>query len=125
MEQKQIITDDSLLRSLQTELPLHRKYTSGTDEYTKTYTPSANNITAIKCSLYQAGGTTVLLDSQTIVVVKDGGDGTDGRPGTNGVSVVVTNSSEVIPCNTSGNASVAKDIAIPFYGFSGITRLYL
>lgn len=99
------------------------KYTSGTDEYTKTYTPSANNVTAIKCSLYQAGATTVLLDSQTIVVVKDGGDGTDGRPGTNGVSVVVTNSSEVIPCNTSGNASVAKDIAIPFYGFSGITRV--
>lgn len=99
------------------------KYTSGTDEYTKTYTPSANNITAIKCSLYQAGATTTLLDSQTIVVVNDGTNGTDGKPGTNGVSVVVTNSSEVIPCNTSGNAATAKDISIPFYGFSGITRV--
>lgn len=99
------------------------KYTSGTDEYTKTYTPSANNITSIKCSLYQAGATTTLLDSQTIVVVNDGANGTDGKPGTNGVSVVVTNSSEVIPCNTSGNAATAKDISIPFYGFSGITRV--
>lgn len=99
------------------------KYTSGTDEYTKTYTPSANNITAIKCSLYQAGATTTLLDSQTIVVVNDGTNGTDGKPGTNGISVVVTNSSEVIPCNTSGNAATAKDISIPFYGFSGITRV--
>ena len=99
------------------------KYTSGTDEYTKTYTPSANNITAIKCSLYQAGATTTLLDSQTIVVVNDGTNGTDGKPGTNGTSVVVTNSSEVIPCNTSGNAAAAKDISIPFYGFSGITRV--
>lgn len=99
------------------------KYTSGTDEYTKTYTPSANNITSIKCSLYQAGATTTLLDSQTIVVVNDGANGTDGKPGANGVSVVVTNSSEVIPCNTSGNAATAKDISIPFYGFSGITRV--
>lgn len=98
------------------------KYTSGSDEATKSYAPSSNSIKAIKCVLYKAGGTSVQLDEQTIVVTKDGTTGGDGKDGANGVSVVVGNDSEVIPCDTSGNAAAAKDISIPFYGYDGITR---
>ena len=98
------------------------KYTSTTDENTTDYTPSNTDVTTIRCTLYQAGGTTIPLDVQTVVVTKDGKDGTPGISGDNGVSVVVTNSSDVVPCNTSGNAIAAKNINIPFYGFNGIQR---
>lgn len=99
------------------------KYTSASDEYTHSYSPSSNNVKAIKGSLYSAGGTTTLLDSQTVVVTSDGTDGTDGKPGSSAVSVIVTNSAEVIPCDTSGKALATKDISIPFYGLLGVTRV--
>lgn len=99
------------------------KYTSGTDESTKTYTPSSNNVKLIRCTLYQSGSTSVTLDTQTVTVVNDGKNGQDGQDGQGGVSVVVTNSSDIIPCTTEGNAAVAKDIAIPFYGYLGIKRV--
>ena len=98
------------------------KYTSGSDESKKVYTPSSNNVKSIKAVLYKAGGTSVQLDEQTIVITKDGKTGENGQDGTNGVSVVLGNTAEVIPCNTSGNVAAAKDISIPFYGFDGITR---
>lgn len=44
-------------------------------------------IMAFRCSLYRAGGTTTLVDQQTIPVVadgKDGKDGSDGRDGADG-----------------------------------------
>lgn len=96
------------------------KYTSGTDESTKTYTPSSNNVKLIRCILYQAGSTSVTLDTQTVTIVNDGKNGQDGQ---GGVSVVVTNSSDIIPCTTDGHAAVAKDIVIPFYGYLGIQRV--
>lgn len=97
------------------------KYTSGKDEYQKEYTPSGNNVVSIKCTLYQGGGTTVVLDTQTVTITRDGNDGV-GQDGQDAISVVVTNSSDVIPCDISGNAAVDKDISIPFYGFVGIKR---
>ena len=99
------------------------KYTSNKDEYSKEYIPSSNNITAIRCTLYQSGGTSIALDTQTVTITRDGKNGSDGQDGQGGVSVIVTNSSDVIPCNTSGNAAVQKDINIPFYGFLGIQRV--
>lgn len=98
------------------------KYTSGSDESRKVYTPSSNNIKMIKTVLYKSGGTTVQLDEQTVSITKDGKTGGNGQDGTNGVSVVLGNTAEVIPCNTSGNVAAAKDISIPFSGFDGITR---
>lgn len=47
------------------------KYTSSTNENSKTYTPSSSNIKSIKCILYAAGGATNQLDSQTVVVLTD------------------------------------------------------
>ena len=48
------------------------KYTSSGNESSKAYTPSANTIKFIRCSLYLAGGTTTLLDQETVAVVSDG-----------------------------------------------------
>lgn len=43
-----------------------------TDEAVKTYTPSSTTIKAVRVKMYLAGGTTTLIDEQTIPVVSDG-----------------------------------------------------
>lgn len=48
-------------------------YSSSANESSKEFT-IPENIISIKCSLYQAGGMTVLLDIMTIPIVKDGVD---------------------------------------------------
>jgi len=50
------------------------KYTSSANEATKAYTPSSSTIKGIKVTLYAAGGTTTILDEQSIPVVEDGND---------------------------------------------------
>lgn len=52
-------------------------YTSVTNESSKVFT-IPNDISNIRCSLYQAGGTSVLLDIVSVAIVTDGIDGTDG-----------------------------------------------
>lgn len=99
------------------------KYTSNSNEATKVYTPSANTVNVIKCVLYAAGGTSQQLDDQSVVITKDGKKGTDGHDGTDGLSMGLGNYSDVIPCNTSGNASAQRDISIPFFAYKGITRV--
>ena len=99
------------------------KYTSGSNESSKVYTPSANTVTVIRCVLYAAGGTTQQLDDQSVVITKDGHKGQDGADGTDGLSMGLGNYSDVIPCNTSGNASAQRDLSIPFYAYKGITRV--
>lgn len=49
-------------------------HSSTANESTKTYTVPAD-IVSIRCSLYQAGGTTYLLDQMTVPIVNDGLDG--------------------------------------------------
>ena len=97
-------------------------YTSANNESTKTYTPSSTSIRVIECKLYASGGTTTLLDSQTVTITKDGSDGNDGNDGKGGTSVILGNEAEVIPCNTDGTVRVKKDITIPFYGYIGTAR---
>jgi len=56
------------------------KYTSSSDQTTYTYPASGSfpsNLKAIKVELFEAGGTSNLLDEQVIPVVVDGIDGTD------------------------------------------------
>ena len=50
------------------------QYTSSANESSKKIT-LPENILVIRCSLYQAGGTTVLLDIVSVPIVKDGTDG--------------------------------------------------
>lgn len=99
------------------------KYTSGSNESSKEYTPSANTVSVIRCILYAAGGTATQLDDQSVMVVRDGHKGSDGEDGVDGLSMGLGNYSDVIPCNTSGNAAAARDISIPFYAYKGITRV--
>ena len=56
------------------------KYTSSSDQTTYTYPASGSfpsNLKAIKVELFEAGGTSNLLDEQVVPVVVDGTDGTD------------------------------------------------
>lgn len=99
------------------------KYTSSKDESSKSYTPSANTVIGIKCTLYASGGTTTELDSQSIVITKDGATGASGTNGNNGISMWLSNYSDVIPCTTAKKASAQKDISIPFSAYQGITRV--
>lgn len=46
------------------------KYTSSANETSKTYTPT-NTAKVIKCSMYASGGTTAMLDTQTVAIVND------------------------------------------------------
>lgn len=98
------------------------KYTSSSNESSKVYKPSTTNLRAIKAELYEAGGTITKLDSQTIVVTKDGKTGADGEDGVGGTSVVLGNEAEVIPCTPDGVTKTLTDISIPFYGYIGIQR---
>ena len=101
-------------------------YTSSSNESSYEYGSSEDiptDITMIKCEMYQSGGTTNLLDSQSIVITRDGATGEDGVDGLNGISMGLGNYQDVIPCNTAGNASAAKTINIPFYAYAGITRI--
>lgn len=75
------------------------KYTSTGNESSKTYAPSSTNVKAIRVRMYQAGGTSVLLDEQLIPVVTDGKNGATGAAA---VTAVLSNDSHSIPCNTSG-----------------------
>lgn len=56
------------------------KYTSGANESAKIYTPSSG-IKALRCSMYLAGGTSILLDQQIIPIVSDGKNGDPGKDG--------------------------------------------
>lgn len=97
--------------------------TSLSNEAFYEYTPLSSSITMIKCELYEAGATTKLLDTQSVVITRDGTDGDPGHDGKNGVSMGLGNYQDVVPCTTAGNASAAKTINIPFYAYAGITRI--
>lgn len=99
------------------------KYTSSSDQTSVDYTPSSTSIKTIKAELYASGGTTTLLDTQTVTIIADGKNGEDGKNGTSAVSTVLGNYSEVIPCNPNGTASAAKDITIPYSCYKGTTRI--
>lgn len=74
--------------------------------YTNTYTSSSNegsysysipaSITHVRVRLYQAGGTSTLLDEEIIPVVSDGTNGTNGDPGVAGLSSYLSNDSSIV-----------------------------
>ena len=103
--------------------PAQAADSSNQDETTRTWSPSSGNVKLIKCSLYAAGGTTTLLDSQTIVITQDGQDGENGAAGVNGISMGLGNYQDIIPCKSDGTTAQAKYISIPFYAYSGIQRI--
>ena len=62
------------------------KYTSSQNESSKAYTPSSSSIKFIRCSLYLAGGTSTLLDQETVAIVSDGPTGATGNTGATGAT---------------------------------------
>lgn len=99
------------------------KYTSSADEASHTYTPSSTSVKGIRCEMYAAGGTSTKLDTQTVMITKDGHDGQNGHDGAGGISFGIGNEAEVIPCNPNGTVKVQKTITIPFYAYKGIQRI--
>ena len=99
------------------------KDTSSKDEATKTWSPSGTNVVMIKGILFEAGTTTNILDEQTVVITRDGKTGKPGEDGVNGISMGLGNYQDVLPCDSRGYTSAAKDITIPFYAYSGIQKI--
>lgn len=111
--------------------------TSGTVIYTSTSNESSHTITSsnltsaasagyITVQLYAAGGTTTLLDTQTIVITSDGqtgGQGPQGNPGVDAINVILGNQADVVPCTSANKTSTALTITIPFAGYKGTTRV--
>lgn len=97
------------------------KYPSSNDESEHVYTiPTDKQCSIIKAELYKSGSTTTLIDSQTVTVVSDGKPGDQG-PG--GLSFVLGNQSDTIPCNTDRTVSANYTITIPFTAYQGIKRI--
>ena len=102
-------------------------YTSSSDESTgyHDYIPSSS-CTSIVCELYASGGTTTKLDTQTVAVTTDGQTGATGAPGATGASalnLIVGNSYDGIPVNSSGVTTTAYTVIIPFAGYQGTDKV--
>jgi hypothetical protein len=97
---------DSLARFIIAESPegvyWSDKYTSSTNETSVTYTPSSN-VKSIRVRMYLAGGTTILLDEQSIPVIADGRNGTNGTNGLSAITALLTNESCTVPADSDGN----------------------
>lgn len=78
-------------------------YTSSANEATHTYTPTGNEKN-IRISLYLAGGTSTLLDSQNIPIVSDGADGFS--------PTVVSNKADGVTTVTITDASGTHNLTI-------------
>lgn len=101
------------------------KYTSSKDESSYLYTPSAS-CKSIVCVLYQSGGTTTKLDTQTIAITTDGQTGKQGDKGDDGtdaLNIIVGNSYDGIPVDSNGKTTTAYTILIPFAGYQGTAKV--
>ena len=94
-------------------------YSSSSDESSISYTIPNTVTKNIKIELYKAGGFTKKLDSQTVVITSDGATGAQGI---GGLSFVLGNYSDVIPCTSDGLVAQAITINIPFAAYKGIER---
>lgn len=103
------------------------RYTSSANESSYTYSLPASTIVAIRVSLYLAGGTTTLVDQQTIPIVTDGTNGTNGKdgerglPGEDAYTVVLTNENHTFPGSVS--AAIASETECNILAFKGATQI--
>lgn len=77
-------------------------------------------------SLYANGGTTTLLDTQTIVITSDGAKGATGKDGNKGadaINVILGNQADVIPCSSNNKTLASVPIDIPFVAYKGTTQV--
>lgn len=91
------------------------KYTSSVNESSHTYTPTAQSSSAInqiRVTLYQAGGTTNMLDQQIIPLVADG---------TNAVTATLTNESQNLAANNAGTVTSFTSAVTTMHVYVGAT----
>ena len=94
---------------------------SSNDEASKSYTPAKGTaISTYKVELYASGGSGDPLDTQTITVISDGAKGDTGD---SGISFVLGNYSDHIPCTTDGIVLSAYTLTIPFAAYQGTNRV--
>lgn len=98
-------------------------YTSSANEATHAFTP-ADGVKNIRISLYLAGGTTTLLDSQTIPIVSDGENGADGFSPAISASKV-SGVTTVTITDKNGSRSVAINDGTNGASIATVTNYYL
>lgn len=101
---------------------------SNESTYTITSSDIAKMVTNgyMTVELYQAGGTSTLLDKQTIILTADGAKGETGETGAAGVdaiNVILGNYADVIPCTSANKTIAAMTIDIPFTAYKGTTQV--
>ena len=78
----------------------------------------------LRCSLYLAGGTSTLLDTQTVPIVSDGQKGDTGQTGAAGAdayTVILTNESHTFAAGVS--AALASNVAFKVIAYKGATQV--
>ena len=91
------------------------RYTSSTNQSTYTYIPTApTTVSLFKVELYEAGGTTTLLDSQEIPVTVSG---------SSGITVSISNTAFTAPADSSGAVSTYAGSGTTIQVFEGSTAL--
>lgn len=100
------------------------KYTSGADELNHDYSPSSANVAAIRCTLYRSGGTSELLDTQTILIITDAaelkGEVDEVKEAVQETSTRVTN----IETSVDGMNVQISDMTSDIYGLTDGTVLF-
>lgn len=120
------------------------QYTSSSNESSKTFTVPTNisGLKSLRCSLYLAGGTSTLLDQQTIPIVTDGSKGDTGSKGDKGdkgdtgatggtgpagadgkdaYTVILTNENHTFA--GSNTAAIAASTECPVIAYKGATQV--
>lgn len=79
----------------------------------------------IKCEAYETGSfdPSNLIDSQIVVINKDGDKGENGEDGEGGISVIIGNEAELIACNSDDSVAEKVTITIPYRAYKGIERV--
>lgn len=101
-------------------------YTSSSNEASKSFTVTSayfDSYVALRFELYLAGGVTTLLDSQTVPLLQEAKDGTNGSPGAAGTSstiVIIDNEAHNFSGGTT--SAVATTLEIGVDGYVGATK---
>ncbi len=102
-------------------------YTSSSNQSSYAYTVPSG-IVGIKCELYLAGGTSTLVDSQTVPIISigkngtDGQDGQDGEDGKDAYTVILTNESHTFAATSDGKA-IAGNTQVNVIAYKGATQV--
>lgn len=99
-------------------------YTSSTDELNHDYKLSSSSVVAVRCTLYKSGGTSQVLDTQTILVITDAEDLKneldDVKEAVQETSTRVTN----IETSVDGMNVQISDMTSDIYGLTDGTVLF-